>query len=254
MMNVSCRPASTGLEAFLIILGMVLLLAGCGGGSSTSSMEPEPMDNGGGPLTDLGEWNTPMAGALDVSDTNQILRAHYDDSGDGRVVAAAPVQPQGTGTAVWNGMWSGEIEVAPDQLVTTALALLDSSAEKLAGLAGAARVTAYFGSGGVMADLTYLDLDLDEFGISELTSERVAVTGGRFAPTKTESADTSVDFQGDSLTVTVSGEFAGKGAFAGAGAAGVVGYMGGDITVEFRQVTRDLGTFRSVFYGTIEGH
>ena len=50
-----------------------------------------------------------------------------------------------------------------------------------------------------MTDLTYMDLGLDDFGITELTSDRVAVTGGRFAPTKTESADTWIDFRGCTL-------------------------------------------------------
>ena len=253
MMSVSCRPAANRFPVILIILGMALLLAACSS-SSKSRMEPGPMDTGSGPVMDLGEWNAPMAGARDVSDTNQVLRAYYDDSGVGHVVVAAPVQPQGTGVAVWNGMWSGEIEVDPDPLATAGLTLLDTTAEQLTGLEGAARVTAYFGSNGVMADLTYMDLGLDDFGITEITSDRVAVTGGRFAPTKTESADTSVDFQGAPLTVTVTGEFAGEGAFGGTDAAGVVGYVGGDITVAYGQETRDLGTFQSVFYGTSEGN
>lgn len=253
MMNVSCRPAMNRLPAISMILGMVLLLAGCGS-SSRSMMEPAPMDTGGGPVMDLGEWNAPMAGARDVSDTNEVLRAYYDDSGIGHIVAAAPVQPQGTGTAVWNGMWSGAIEVDSDPQAAAGLTLLGTTPEQLTGLEGAARVTAYFGSDGVMADLTYLDLGLDDFGITELTSDRVAVTGGRFAPTKTESADTSIDFQGAPLTVTVTGEFAGEGAFGGTDTAGVVGYIGGDITVAYGQETRNLGTFQSVFYGTGEGN
>lgn len=254
MMNVSCRPAMNRLPAISMILGM-LLLAGCAG-SSRSVMEPAPMDTGGGPVMDLGEWNAPMAGAREVSDTNEVLRAYYDDSGIGHVVAAAPVQPQGAGTAVWNGMWSGAIEVDPDPTAAAGLALLGTTPEQLTGLEGAARVTAYFGSssGGVMADLTYMDLGLDDFGITELTSDRVAVTGGRFAPTKTESADTSIDFQGVPLEVTVTGEFAGEGAFGGTDAAGVVGYIGGDITVAYEQETRNLGTFQSVFYATGEGN
>lgn len=252
MMNASCL-ATNRLPAILIILGMVLLLAACGS-SSRSMMEPGPMDTDGRPMMDLGEWNTPMAGARDVSDTNQVLRAYYDDSGVGHVVAATPVQPQGTGTAVWNGMWSGEIEVDPDPLATEGLTLLGTTPEQLTGLQGAARVTAYFGDSGVMTDLTYMDLGLDDFGITELTSDRVAVTGGRFAPTKTESADTWIDFRGAPLTVTVTGTFAGEGAFGGTDAAGVVGYVGGDITVAYGQDTRDLGTFQSVFYGTSEGN
>ena len=143
MMNASCL-ATNRLPAILIILGMVLLLAACGS-SSRSMMEPGPMDTDGRPMMDLGEWNTPMAGARDVSDTNQVLRAYYDDSGVGHVVAATPVQPQGTGTAVWNGMWSGEIEVDPDPLATEGLTLLGTTPEQLTGLQGAARVTAYFG-------------------------------------------------------------------------------------------------------------
>ena len=253
MMKVSCRPAMNRLPAISMILGMVLLLAGCAS-SSRSVMEPAPMDTAVGPVMDLGEWNAPMAGARDVSDTNGVLRAHYDDSGVGHVVAASPVQPQGTGTAVWNGMWSGAIEVDPDPMAAAGLALLGTTPEQLMGLEGAARVTTYFGSSGVTADLTYMDLGLDDFGITELTSDRVAVTGGQFEPTKTESADTSIDFQGAPLTVTVTGEFAGEGAFGGTDAAGVVGYIGGDITVAYEQETRSLGTFQSVFYGTGEGN
>ena len=251
MMNVSCRPAMNRLPAISMVMGMALLLAGC---ASSSRAVMAPMDTGGGPVMDLGEWNAPMAGARDVSDTNGVLRAYYDDAGVGHAVAAAPAQPQGTGTAVWNGMWSGAIEVDPDPQAAAGLTLLGTTPEQLTGLEGGARVTAYFGSSGVMADLTYMDLGLDDFGITELTSDRVAVTGGRFAPTKTESAETSVDFQGTPLTVTVTGEFAGEGAFGGTQAAGVVGYIGGNITVAYEQEMRNLGTFQSVFYGTGEGN
>ena len=252
-MNVSCRLATKRLPAILMTLGLAVLLAACGS-SSRSLTEAGPMAPDDGSLMSLGVWNTPMAGARDVSDTNQVLRAHYDASGVGHVVAAAPVQPQGTGTAVWNGMWSGAIEVDPDPVVAAALRLLDTSPERLMSLQGGARVTAYFGNGGVMADLTYMDLRLDEFGIEELTSDRAAVTGGRFAPTRTESADTLIDFQGAPLTVTVTGEFAGEGAFGGMDAAGVVGHMSGNITVAYGQETRNLGIFQSVYYGTIEGN
>ena len=241
------------LPAILIILGLALLLAACGSSSSRSTMEPEPMDTGDGSMMDLGEWNVPMAGARDVSDANRVLRAYYDDAGAAHVVAAAPVQPQGMETAVWNGMWSGEIQLGSDPQVAAGLALLGAMPEDLTGLQGPAQVTAYFGDGGVMADLTYMNLDLDDFGITELTSDQVAVTEGRFAPTKTESASTTIDFQGTPLTVTVMGEFAGEGAFGGTDAEGVVGYVGGDITIAYGEETRDLGAFQSVFFGSREG-
>ena len=55
------------------------------------------------------------------------------------------------------------------------------------------------------------------------------------------------------MTVTVTGEFTGEGAFGVTGAEGVVDYMGGDISVAYGQETRDLVIFQSVFYGTGEG-
>ena len=127
--------------------------------------------NGGGSMNQLGEWNVPMAGGLDVSDANSLLRAYYDSSG-GHVVPEAPVQPEGTGTATWTGMWSGNIDVDPAAAATvaTALVLGGVDASDLQTLSGNAVVTAYFENNGVEADLTYEDIGLNEFGLSELTS------------------------------------------------------------------------------------
>ena len=72
-----------GLRTSLVLLGIGLLTAACGGGGGSGSgdeMPEEAMpDNGGGAMmTQLGEWNAPMAGGLDVSDANSLLRAYYD--------------------------------------------------------------------------------------------------------------------------------------------------------------------------------
>ena len=236
-----------GLRTSLVLLGIGLLIAACGGGGSgdgmTGTPEPDAMPgNGGGSMmTQLGEWNVPMAGGLDVRDANDLLRAHYDSSG-GHVVAGAPVQPVGMGTATWTGMWSGNIDVAP--AAAPALTLAGLAASDFQGLSGGAVVTAYFGNNSVEADLTYEDLGLDALGLSELTSERVPVTGGTFSPIKTRSLQIPLG----AATITATGTFAGEGAFGGANAEGVAGYMGGGISAP-GVGTGVLGTFESVFYG-----
>ena len=237
-----------GLRTSLVLLGIGLLTAACGGGGSGSGsgdeviglteVEAMPVNGGGAMMTQLGEWNAPMAGGLDVSDANSLLRAHYDSSG-GNVVADARVQPEGTGTATWTGMWSGNIVVDP--AAATALSFVGVAASDFQGLSGNAVVTAYFGNNGVEADLTYKDIELDDFGLSELTSERVPVTGGTFRPKVTHSIEIP-------LGATATGTFTGEGAFGGANAEGVAGYMGGDISATGIG-TGQLGTFNSVFYG-----
>ena len=111
-----------GLRTSLVLLGIGLLTAACGGGGGSGSGDEMPEEampvqmpeqeampvNGGGSMNQLGEWNDLMPGGLDVSDVNSLLRAYYDSSG-GHVEAGAPVQPEGTGTATWTGMWSGKI-------------------------------------------------------------------------------------------------------------------------------------------------
>ena len=236
-----------GLRTSLVLLGIGLLTAACGGGGSGDQMTGAPEqdampDNGGGSMmTQLGEWNVPMPGGLDVRDANGLLRAHYDSSG-GHVVAGAPVQPEGMGTATWTGMWSGNIDVAP--AAAPALTLAGLAASDLQGLSGGAVVTAYFGNNSVEADLTYEDLGLDAFGLSELTSERVPVTGGAFSPTITHTLQIPLG----ATAITATGTFTGEGAFGGANAEGVAGYMGGDIGAPGLG-TGTLGTFESVFYG-----
>ena len=189
-------------------------------------------------MTQLGEWNVPMAGGLDVSDANSLLRAYYDSS-VGHVVADAPVQPEGMGTATWTGMWSGKIDVDP--VAALALSSVGVAASDLQGLSGSAVVTAYFGNNSVEADLTYEDIGLDDLGLSELTSDRVPVTGGTFQPTRTHT------LQIPAAAITATGTFTGKGAFGGANAEGVAGYIGGDISAP--ELGGVLGTFNSVFYG-----
>ena len=235
-----------GLRTSLVLLGIGLLTAACGGGGGGDEMtdltELDMPVNGGGPMvTQLGEWNVPMPGGLDVSDANSLLRAYYDSSG-GPVVAGAPVQPEGMGTATWTGRWSGKIVVDPAAAVVLSLAGVDTSG--LQTLSGSAVVTAHFVNNGVEADLTYKDIGLDDFGHSEVTSERVPVTGGTFQPTVT----LSIQIPLGAAATTVAGTFTGEGAFGGANAEGVAGYMGGDISATGIG-TGQLGTFNSVFYG-----
>ena len=262
MMKSSCGPALGRLAATLMILGMALLIAACGSSGDKTVEVPTdgdgtPGDNGGPVMIDLGEWNTLMAGTLDISDANSVLRAHYDE-GVGRVVAAAPVQPVGTGTATWSGMWSGNIEMNPDPLASRGLGAYGVSPDDLAQLGGEAQVTASFEADGVKAELTYQDLGLDEIGLSEITSEQVPVTGGRFEPEKMYShsfdAETANPFDPTAPSTitptTVTGNFTGEGAFGGTDAAGVVGHVGGSVNIDYGRGPIYLGTFQSVFYGT----
>ena len=240
-----------GLRTSLVILGIGLLISACGGGGGgsgdrmTGTPEQDAMPGNGeaSMMTQIGEWNMNirMPGDLDLSDANDLLRAYYDSSG-GHVVAGAPVQPEGMGTATWTGMWSGNVDVDPD--AAPALSFAGLAASDFLGLSGGAVVTAYFGNDGVEANLTYVDLGLDTLGLSELTSERVPVTAGTFRPTKTHSLQIPLG----PATITATGTFAGEGAFGGANADGVAGYMGGGISAP-RLGTGVLGTFNSVFYG-----
>ena len=234
-----------GLRTSLVLLGIGLLTAACGGGGDQMTGAPEqdamPGNGEASMMTQLGEWNVPMPGGLDLSDANGLLRAYYDSSG-GHVVAGAPVQPEGMGTATWTGMWSGNIAVDP--AAAPALSLVGLTPSDVQALGGGAVVTAYFGNNSVEADLTYEDIGLDDLGLSELTSERVPVTGGTFQPTITH----SVQIQLGATAITVTGTFAGEGAFGGANAEGVAGYMGGGIGAPGIG-TGELGTFNSVFYG-----
>ena len=182
-----------------------------------------------------------MPGGLDVSDANNVLRAYYDSSG-GHVVAGTPVQPEGTGTATWTGMWSGEIDVDP--AAVAALSFAGVTASDLQGLSGGAVATVYFGNNGDEVELTYEDLGLDDFGLSELASERVPLSGGTFRPAVTH----TVQIPLGPTEFSVTGIFAGEGAFGGANAEGVAGYVDGDISAPGLG-TGDLGIFKSVFYG-----
>ena len=234
-----------GLRTSLVLLGIGLLTAACGGGGDQMTGAPEqdamPGNGGGSMMTQLGEWNVPMPGGLDLSDANGLLRAYYDSSG-GHVVAGAPVQPEGMGTATWTGMWSGNVDVDP--AAAAALSFVGLAESDFQALSGGAVVTAYFENNSVEADLTYEDIGLDEFGLFELTSERVPVTGGTFQPTLTHTLQIPLG----ATAITATGTFTGEGAFGGANAEGVAGYMGGSISAPGLG-TGELGTFNSVFYG-----
>ena len=263
-MKFGCSPAMGRLSAVLMILGMVLLIAACSSGDGNKMATVEVPANGdvmpddNGEPIELGEWNTPMAGDLTISDANNVLRAHYDELGVGRIVAAAPVQPAGMGTATWNGMWSGKIEVNPDPLTRVGLGAYGVNPDDLEQLGGVAQVTAFFEDDGVKTELTYQDFGLDKLGLSEITFDRVPVADGRFEPGKMYSksfdAETADPFDPTAPTTitptTTTGNFIGKGAFGGADAAGVVGYTGGGVTIEYGRGPTNVGTFQSVFYGT----
>lgn len=253
-----CGSAMDRLASMLMVLGVATLVAACGSSSSTTAMMEPPDDTDvGEPVLELGEWNTLRAGSLDISDANQILRAYYDAGGVGRIVPAAPVQPVVTGTATWSGMWSGRIELNPDPLAAVGLGAYGVNADDLAHLGGGARLTAFLGDDGVMAELTYQDLGLNDIGLSDLTSDRVPVTDGRFRPERMYSisfeAETANPFDPSAPTTTtattVTGDFAGEGAFGGTDAAGVVGYIGGRIDIDYGRGATYLGTLQSVFYG-----
>ena len=227
-------------------IAALALLAACGGDGGMSGREaptpPAPLDP---MIAELGEWNVLPAGTLDTSDANDILRAYYDAAG-GRILASAPTQPAGVGTATWNGRWSGRIEVSSNPAVTTGLGLVDLTAADLAALSGGARITAHFENTGVEATLTYMDTGLEEFGLAEITSERARVFGGRFRPATTE----TIAVPSSIGPITFTGNFAGEGAFGGTDAEGVIGYVSGDIASSSSLGQVDIGTFKSVFYGT----
>lgn len=230
----------------LLVAG--LLLAACGGDGGTSggaALAPTELDEP--MIAELGEWNALPAGTLDIRDTNDLLRAYYDTA-SGHVTAGAPTQPAGMGTAIWNGRWSGTIEVSSNPAVAMGLDLVDLTPADLEALSGGARITAHFESDGVEATLTYMDTGLDEFGLAEITSERVSVSGGRFHPTATE----TIDVPSSIGPITFTGTFAGEGAFGGTDAEGVAGYVSGDIASSSSLGQVDIGTFKSVFHGTRE--
>ena len=259
----SLGGAKGRLPAALMILGAALLLAACGssnGNGLDDAMEPEmPMaEVPEEAVTELGAWNAPMAGGLEVRDANGVLDVHYD--GDhGHIVVDAPVQPALTGTATWTGMWSGRVELDDGPATMLGLAALGVDAESFEGLGGAALVEAFLeDDGGVTAALTYRDLGLDDIGLMEITSDRVPVMNGRFEPVRMythmfdyETTDPSDPTAPPSLTSTTAvGDFEGEAAFGGANAAGVAGYVGGEIDIEYGPATINLGTLKSVFYGT----
>ena len=245
-----------GLRTSLVLLGIGLLIAACGGGGGGSGDQmtgaPEqdamPGNGEGSMMTQLGDWNLvpPIPGGLDFRDNNGLLRAYYDASGGGHVMADAPVQPEGMGKATWTGRWSGNI-VDVDSTAALALSSAGWTASDFQELGGSADVTAYFENDSVQADLTYKDIGLDEFGHSELTTKRVPVTDGTFEPEITHTLVIPTPIPG-ATPIETTGTFTGKGAFGGANAEGVAGYIGGDISAAGLG-TGKLGTFRSVFYG-----
>ena len=261
-------PAMRRLPAASMILGAVLLLAACSSGSNGGGVG-DPADPGDDmaqmaetpmaetPMAELGEWNDLMAGSLDISDANEVLRAHYDDDGAGQITAGMPVQPDITGTATWSGMWSGRVELDPNPLTLVGLSALGVGPEDFEGLGGGAQVTAYLEDDGVTAVVTYRDIPLDDIGVTELSSDRVSVTNGRFEPVKMETVmfDAETPDPTDPTapvtvrSATVTGDFSGEGAFGGAGAAGVAGYVGGPIHIEYGLGLQPIGTLQSVFFG-----
>ena len=239
-----------GTAAALLSIVALAGLSGCGGGGGSDEVAQTPTDPSDPMvMTELGEWNALPAGTLDIRDANSVLRAYFDAAG-GHVVASAPTQPEGMGTATWNGRWSGTIALNPDPAVAAGLSLVGLTPSDLAALSGGARITAHFENNGVEATLTYMDTGLDEFGLGEISSDPAPVTGGQFRATSTE----SIDVQTTLGPVIFSGNFSGEGAFGGTNAEGVAGYMGGDISSSSGLGQLDIGTLLSVFYGTRDGN
>ena len=265
MKSLGCGAAKGRLPAALMILGAALLLAACGGsngGGLDDAMEPDmPMaEVPEETVTELGAWSAPMAGTLRVSDANGVLDVHYDGE-HGHIVADAPVQPAVTGTATWTGMWSGRVELNDHPATMLGLAAFGADAGSFEGLGGVALVEAFLeDDGGVTAELTYRDLGLEDIGLMEITSDRVPVTDGKFEPVRMythtfdyETTDPSDPTAAAGITsTTATGDFEGEGAFGGANAAGVAGFVGGRIDIEYELVPAPiyLGTLQSVFYGT----
>ena len=234
--------------AALLSISMLAGLTGCGGGDGDADASMMPDDDAPMEMAELGEWNALPAGTLDIRDANSVLRAYYDAAG-GHVMASAPTQPAGMGTATWNGQWSGKIEVSSNPAVAAGLSLVNLTPADLAALSGGARIAARFDDRDVEATLTYMDTGLDSVGLAQITSDRVSVSGGRFRPTAAE----TFEVQSTVGPITFSGVFAGEGAFGGTDAKGVAGYVGGDIASSSSLGQVDIGTFQSVFYGTRGG-
>lgn len=245
--------AFKGLRTALAIWGIGLLVASCGGSSDNGgpNVGGPPDDGSGSMVTDLGDWNTLEPGSLDISDTNEVLRAYYDDSGAGHIMASAPVQPQGMGSATWTGMWSGRVDVNPAPYADIGLGYIGLTRGELAAMGGDAHITAYFENDGVEAQVTYEDTGLDGMGLGSITSDRVAVIDGQFEPRSSHSETLTVQGRGPQpVEIQMTGDFTGEGAFGGTDAEGVAGYLDGDVTFNYLGSEQDLGLFRSVFYGT----
>ena len=144
-------------------------------------------------------------------------------------------------------MWSGHIEVDP--AAVAGLSLLGVTESYFQALSGGAIITVYFGNDSDEADLTYEDIGLDDLGLSELTSERVPLSGGTFEPAVTRTIRIPLDV----TEIAVTGAFTGEGAFGGANAEGVAGFVDGDLSVSGLG-TGHLGNFKSVFYGDKESN
>ena len=261
MKTCNCGPSVGRLPMAMLLLGMALLLAACGSSSTTTAVEPDGTDSSG-PMIELGDWNMLTAGSLDIGDGNDVLRAHYDAMGEGHVTAMTPVQPAGTGTATWDGMWSGRIELNPDPLARAGLEAFGVNPDGLEQLGGGAQMVAYLEEGNVMAQLTYRDIGVEGLDLSEISFDRVPVTNGLFEPRMTYNnsfdAETANPFDPTAPTTithaTITGDFNGEGAFGGTDAVGVVGYLGGGMYIEYGRGPTSLGTLKSVFYGTRNGN
>ena len=138
------------------------------------------------------------------------------------------------------------------------LSAFGAEREDFEGLGGRAQVTAYLEGDDVTAVLTYRDIPLADIGVTQLSSDPVSVTNGRFEPVKMETVmfdaetpdPTNPAAPITTTSATVTGDFSGEGAFGGAGAAGVAGYVGGPIHIEYGRGLQRIGTLQSVFFGT----
>lgn len=225
----------THLPQFVVAVALALTLAACGGSGDGDSMvsmpdtsmaaeTPDTSDTGGngngngtGP-SDFGEWEVVREGGLRVGyeHTGYDLAARFDATGANPTITASSPMHQPTVAGTWSGKWSARYTA-----LTSDFGALDETDD------GNARIDVTAAGSSVEAMLTYTGLNIPGLPPS-VSSGRVSITDGRFAPSVTVSIPT-----------VGSRTFSGLGQFGGADQKGVVGYISGP-------------DFRSVFYGTRE--
>lgn len=220
--NPEMKSTITRFWLITIALAVALAMSGCGGGGGGSSGIKTPMPdvtdpsaNGQSDMSDFGPWDPVKANGATVGYENEGygLMARFDARGaNPTITASSPThQPKAEGT--WVGNWSARYTS-----LDKASGTFDAKGH------GEARINVTIAGSNVEAVLTYTDIRIEGLP-SSISSGRVSVTDGRFAPSVTVSIPT-----------VGSRTFRGLGQFGGTDQKGVVGYISGP-------------DFRSVFYG-----